>query len=115
MRQLPRHLHDIALHAERRAQLERQAEAVILAGRITALCRKAARILVDVEVYTWSELADAPAAPEQPTMRNLDGLGYRSQPRDGRGRLLGKAWLRRAEALNAADLAWFRHPVSTGV
>lgn len=70
MRQLPRHLHDIALHAERRAQLERQAEAVILAGRITALCRKAARILsaagryvVQVAKYT-DDRSDEYAAEE---------------------------------------------------
>lgn len=37
--------------------------------------------------------------------------GPRTQPRDGRGRLLSKAWLARAETFTAADLAWFRNPV----
>lgn len=111
MRQLPSHLHDIARHAERRAQLERQVQAAILVGRIRALCRKAARIIADVEFY-----AIEPGAPQQPTMAWFAEPGqrpFRSQPRNGRGRFLSKAWLAEAELFTNADRAWFRHPVST--
>lgn len=34
------------------------------------------------------------------------------QPRDGRGRLLGRKWLAAAEAYSVADHAWFRSPVA---
>lgn len=34
--------------------------------------------------------------------------GPRTQPRDGTGRFLSKAWLTQAEQFTPADLAWFR-------
>lgn len=66
---------------DRSRELEAESAAAILSGRI--LCT-------------------------QPAMANPSAPGYRSQPRDGRGRLLSKAWLRQAETFTAADLAWFR-------
>lgn len=81
MHSLPLHLHDAAILAERRSELELQATAAILTGRILA----------------------------QPTMAGASGP--RSQPRDGRGRFLPGSWLRAAESYSAADLAWFRGPV----
>lgn len=42
-------------------------------------------------------------------------LGYRSQPRDGRGRLLSKAWLAAAETFTPADLAWFGRSTGGGL
>lgn len=107
MRQLPSLMHHIALHEARRLQLERQAELAILAGRINALCRKAGRILADVEIYA---LTDDPIAASQPTMAWFDGP--RMQPRDGRGRFLSRSWLAAAEIYTAADAAWFRRPVT---
>ncbi|HKQ66009.1 MAG TPA: hypothetical protein VJZ73_13425 [Methylomirabilota bacterium] len=102
MHSLPSHLHSLAILADRRAQLDRQAEAAVLTGRILATIRRADGVLASLPQL------DEPA---QPTMARLDGTGYRSQPRDGRGRLLGKAWLRRAESYSAADLAWFRSAI----
>lgn len=47
----------------------------------------------------------------QPSMAWFDGP--RTQPRDGRGRFLSKAWLADAELFLPADVAWFRHPVTS--
>lgn len=50
----------------------------------------------------------------QPTMGwSGSPFGYRSQPRDGRGRLLSKEWLRNAEDLTQ-HAAWFAAPVQGG-
>lgn len=123
MRQLPSHVHHIAAFHERREQLERQAELAVLTGRIRALCQRAALVLVDVTIY--AELDE----PAQPTMARTEltllalsegpgvnaraaAIGYRSQPRNGRGRFLSKAWLRAAESYLTTDLAWFRAPVT---
>lgn len=104
MHSLPSHLHALALLADRRALLDRQADAAVLAGRILSTVRRADGILASLPQMGEAE-------PTQPTMARLDGTGHRSQPRDGRGRLLGKAWLRRAESYSPDEVAWFRSPI----
>lgn len=69
--------------------------------------------LADVELIAARQLfaeVEAELVP-QPTMARLDGTGYRSMPRDGRGRLLSKAWLQSAETELTSDVAWFRSPI----
>jgi hypothetical protein len=46
----------------------------------------------------------------QPSMAWVDGP--RTQPRDGRGRFLSRAWLAEAEVFLPRDAAWFRSPVA---
>jgi len=102
------HVHPIAAYETafnaRRDQLVRQTETELVLGRIAALLRWATGILVDVEIYCLAP--DVVLPVEQPTIRWRGQL--RTQPRDGKGRLLSKAWLNRAEQFSAADLAWFR-------
>lgn len=79
-----------------------------MAGRATLIQRVGMRLFK--RHYTGLPL---PTAPAQPTMSWVDG--FRTQPRDARGRFLTRAWLADAELFLPADRAWFRHPVSTEV
>lgn len=90
-----------AAYNARRARLAAEVDAATLAGRVfTAI----------------STARNAAPQPAQPTMRWFVDAGqrpYRSQPRDGRGRFLSKAWLAEAELFTAQDRAWFRGPITS--
>jgi hypothetical protein len=79
-------------------------------ARILGLCDYAAEAR---ELERQAQLDRDRDELAQPTMANPTAPGYRTQPRDGRGRFLPKAWLVRAETYTASDLAWFARPVST--
>jgi hypothetical protein len=83
-----------AAHQARSVELQRTAETTILVGRLTAMYRRFATLFV------------RPTYGAQPTM--AWDAGPRTQPRDGRGRFLSKAWLREAETFTHRDIAWFR-------
>jgi hypothetical protein len=70
----------------RRVELVHRVRAANIAGRILHMLRSRGA----------EELPLAALDFAQPTMANPTAPGYRSQPRDGRGRLLSKAWLARA-------------------
>jgi hypothetical protein len=72
----------------RRLALREQADAQLLAGRVL--------------------IGTIP----QPSMASP--TGPRTQPRDGRGRFLNRAWLAAAESYSPAELAWFRAPIAEG-
>ena len=76
----------------------------ITTHRANLIKRIGRRIFVAVYQRPSLELA-------QPSMAWFDGP--RTQPRDGRGRFLSKAWLADAELFTATDRAWFRHPVTS--
>lgn len=82
--------------AERRLELQLTTSAAALAGRILSVFRSS----VPVHVAT-----------PQPSMAWVGGP--RSQPRDGRGRFLPRAWLADAELFLPADQAWFRSPLAS--
>jgi hypothetical protein len=80
-------------------------------ARIQKLVRRATLVLVDVEIY--AQLAPGLRPVAQPSMCNLNRVGYRTRPRDCRGRFLPRSWLADAELFLPADRAWFVKPLTS--